>query len=292
MDWNDLRTIYEVGHHGSMAAAARALGLHPTTVARRVAQLEHAISRPLFLRSGKRLVLTPSGARLVREIEPFVDAVDGIAARSSRPGSAPIRVALTDNGARIAALVTLPELARALPEVEIELLGGRSVVDLARGEAEFALRVVEPTHPALTRRLIGHVRYGMYASASYLKAAPALESQEGEGEFSDHVLLIQGGILSSSPEATYWRQRAPRARAVYRCSSMIALATAAEQSMGLVVLPRNLARFHPQLELVRALDIAPRPLWLVMHEDTHMDARIKRVAEIFVRTHQDFLAEC
>ena len=48
LDWNDLRYFLAVARDGSTLAAAKALRVSQTTVARRIAALEAALGFPLF----------------------------------------------------------------------------------------------------------------------------------------------------------------------------------------------------------------------------------------------------
>ena len=271
LDWNDLRTFAEVARRGSMAAAGRALKVHPTTISRRIEAAEAALQNPLFLRSGKSLSLSPMGARLLNTLGPMVDVIDDAARRSTQQ-NAPLRVAVTENGARIIAARAVPRLLAQ--QIEIELLSGNLVVDLSRGDADLAVRVVAPDAPELISKRIATVSYGLYASQSYLKKMPKLE----EG-FVGQTVLIPGSELSQGPEARYLAEHAYLARVGLRCSSLLALAVAAEEGSGLVVLPTNLAFFHPKLASLRALrEIPGRPVWLVMHKDVRRDPRIKQAA--------------
>lgn len=49
-DWNDLRYALELGRHGTLSGAARALGVNHATVARRIAALESSLRIMLFER--------------------------------------------------------------------------------------------------------------------------------------------------------------------------------------------------------------------------------------------------
>lgn len=276
LDWNDLRTFAEVARGGSLTAAARALGVHPTTIARRMAAAEEALGTPLFLRAGKKLVPAPAGARVLSALDPLVEAVDDVARRASKRDDMPIRIALTENGARQLATFAVPVLLAETPPIEVELLAGNTVIDLSKGQADFALRVMEPTSGDLIRRRLGASYYGLYASAAYLKKAPRVsEGLEGQS------IVVAGGELARSPEARYMAEHGGKARVALRCSSLLALAVAAEAGAGLVVLPTNLAIFHTALSLVRYLDEIPaRPAWLVMHRDVRKDIRITHTAKI------------
>jgi DNA-binding transcriptional LysR family regulator len=275
LDWNDLRTFSEVARRGSMSGAARALGLHPTTVARRIEAAEAAIGAPLLLRSGRRSIPSPAGAALLASLEPLVDALDEAARRAARGGEGPVRIATTENGARVLAARVVPRLLAERPPIEVDLLSSNAVVDLTRGEADLAIRTVEPTEPSLTRRRLGQTFYGLYAGGTYTPGAAA-----SKGHLDGEVVLLPSGELARLPEARSLVAAGARTRIGLRCNSLLALATAAEAGAGLVVLPTNLAVLHPGLRLVRILDeIPPRAVWLVWHADAAKSPRIRRAAE-------------
>ena len=65
LDWNDLRYFLAVARDGSTLAAARALRVSQTTVARRIAALEEAIGIHLFEKRQAGYSLTPVGQGLL-----------------------------------------------------------------------------------------------------------------------------------------------------------------------------------------------------------------------------------
>jgi DNA-binding transcriptional LysR family regulator len=276
LDWNDLRTFAEVARRGSLSAAARALGVHQTTVARRLAAAEDALGAPLFLRSTRGLALAPAGTRLAASLGPLVDVVDDVARQAADRTRHPVRVAATDNGARILAARIVARLAGEDPPVELELITGNAVVDLARNEADLAVRVIAPAEPSLVRQRLGENRYALYASREYLGGAPPWRD-EGAG----HRILVPSAELASGPEARWLAEHARAARVACRASSHTTLAVASEHGAGLCVMPTNLAAFHPRLVVVRRLpEIPERPVWLVIHRDARKEPRIRRVAEL------------
>ncbi|KAA5713767.1 LysR family transcriptional regulator, partial [Klebsiella pneumoniae] len=52
MDWDHLRFFSALAHTGTLAAAARALKVEHTTVARRIQALEQQLGYPVFVRDG------------------------------------------------------------------------------------------------------------------------------------------------------------------------------------------------------------------------------------------------
>src|SRR5438046_7714429 len=61
MDWNDLRYLLAVHRGGSLAGAAKTLGVTKATASRRLAALEEALGTELVLRTPDGLTLTEAG---------------------------------------------------------------------------------------------------------------------------------------------------------------------------------------------------------------------------------------
>ena len=79
-----LALIRSVATQGSMAAAARELGLVPSAVTYRVRQIEDALDVLLFDRSAKQARITPAGQELLQGGERVLQELDAVARRVQR----------------------------------------------------------------------------------------------------------------------------------------------------------------------------------------------------------------
>ena len=79
-----LSLIAAVHHCGSMAAAARALGLVPSALTYRIRVVEDALDVLLFDRSSRQAKLTAAGRELLREGSRLLDELDAVANRVKR----------------------------------------------------------------------------------------------------------------------------------------------------------------------------------------------------------------
>jgi DNA-binding transcriptional LysR family regulator len=149
------------------------------------------------------------------------------------------------------------------PDLALELLAGNAAVDLARGEADLALRLTALKQSSLRAQCVARVGIGLFAAPTYLRRRGAVHDAEG---LLGHDLLLPTGELSRLPEAR-WLASRPRARVVFRSNSMPALVAAAVAARGIVPLPLGWGDGEPDLERVLVLDAIPkRKLWLVTHE--------------------------
>jgi molybdate transport repressor ModE-like protein len=81
---DNLGLLEAVSRLGSMAAAARELGMVPSALTYRVRQIEDALDVLLFDRSARRARLTPAGAELLRSGQYLLDELDAVAQRVKR----------------------------------------------------------------------------------------------------------------------------------------------------------------------------------------------------------------
>lgn len=83
-----IRAFCEAGRQGSFKAAARELGVSPSTISHEIRKLEDWLHVPLFDRSGRAITLTQEGRRLFDAVRPafdgLADAFDQFANTSDR----------------------------------------------------------------------------------------------------------------------------------------------------------------------------------------------------------------
>ena len=126
MNWDDLRVLAVLHREGSLAGAARSLGVNHATVSRRISALEESLGHKLVRRLARSTPLTDRGrevAGIALEIEQRTHRIERLAhaARGTLSG----RVTLTAPPAILIELI-IPAL-RALRSA---LLRGRNVQGL------------------------------------------------------------------------------------------------------------------------------------------------------------------
>jgi len=150
------------------------------------------------------------------------------------------------------------------------------VLDLARGEAELALRVVPAKEANLRVRKVASLTFGVVASEGYLRKRGHPRSED---ELAGHDAVMYGGELSTLPESK-WLAARRGVRVALRTNSMTTLFAAVTEGAGIAVIS---GRFGEQeLGLVRVFDVPalpPRRLWLVSHPDAASRPAVRAVAD-------------
>lgn len=269
-NWDDLRILLAVARTDTMVAAARALGIDESTVARRLSALEARLRAKLVARTPAGVALTSEGAVLVArleraeaEIETALSAAAGADARVAGTVRVTACPVIIDH----ALAPTLSALLWRHPELTVELISEAADVSVVQRQADVALRLARPErdHSALTRRL-GSMRYGVYRARGI---AP------GSGQALSWIGLE--GSRGRRHQALWLSARsvaAPRAVA----SDVCTLAALARAGLGASILPLFLADADPTLERLEIDDPPPeREIWLLIRPEAREVARIAAV---------------
>ena len=181
-DWNDLRYFLAVAREGSTVAAAKALRVNQSTVQRRLAALEEAI--------GSRLVeRTPTGYRLTETglaLRPHAEAVEGAVEAFQRQIASvdteltgTIRVTCPEGIAYLVLTPLLEKFHTRYPGLRVDVILTDRILDLAKGEADVAMRVAPLEDSTLVGRKISDLTWGFYASRAYAERHGRMQRKRG-----------------------------------------------------------------------------------------------------------------
>ncbi len=277
--WDDVRVLLALLRTRSLAGAGKTLGVDRSTMSRRVAALEKALGAKLFLRTREGLRPAAAAERLraqAEKVEAEIRAFTQAATAREDRASGVVRVATTEALAAFLVQRGLLDLRREHPDVIVELMGANRPVDIARGEADIALRVVPLKEAALKVRCVARMGFGLFASPSYLRARG---TPRNEADLEGHDVLVPGGDLAMLPESK-WLASRPGVRVVFRSSSMPAIVAACAAGHGLSVLTRPWGEQETALEEVMPIEKLPRrPVWLVVQPDVAKRPEVRVVVD-------------
>ncbi|WP_429610201.1 LysR family transcriptional regulator [Variovorax sp. W2I14] len=160
-----LRAFEAAAAHLSFQRAAVELSVTPSAISHQVRALEDTLGQPLFRRLTRQLALTPAGQRLFDDLRMGFDALEAGIDRLRRPAASQ-SVTLTTNTA-FAARWVLPRMTvfrKACPGIELRLHAGDTLVDLARGDADIAVRSGNGNWPGLVSSELMPERYAPLCS--------------------------------------------------------------------------------------------------------------------------------
>jgi DNA-binding transcriptional LysR family regulator len=274
-DWSHYRALGAVLSEGSLSAAARALGVTQPTVGRQIAELERSLGVALFTRSPQGLRPTDT-ARDLRPHAEAMAAAAGALTRAASGGASEARGVVRVTASEIVGAEVLPailaDLLRTQPGVTVEQVLSNRAEDLLRGEADIAIRMVQPAQEALVARRIGDVELGLYAHRRYLegRSIPA-----GVADMAGHVIV---GFDQGTPFLRDLLTRLPvtREQFRYRADSDLAQLAAVRAGVGMGFIQHPIARRDPDLVRLLAGQLEfSLPIWVAMHEDLRASRRMR-----------------
>ncbi|AZP12616.1 LysR family transcriptional regulator [Undibacterium parvum] len=279
IDWDDLRYVLALARSGSLSAAARSLRVTHTTVLRRLDVIEERLQVRLFerLRSGYQATAAGETLRLSAEqCEPLVAQAE----RHIMGGDTRLTGNLRVSTAHVLALHLLPS-ALALFHAEhakivVEVRASRERVDLARREADIALRMTREVPDTLVGRQLGQIRVRVYG----WHQDPRILALRG------HALPDMAGLLSDFPWIGFDGQDRIYDRWIDAHVALSAIVARADHfpsalallraGLGLTILPEFVALDTPGLVALSApIEALQTPLWILTHADLRNTARVR-----------------
>ncbi len=277
-DWNEVRFVLAVARHGTLAGASGELGVDQTTVSRRLKALEARLGIRVFERNQGTLVPTGAGERLIergRRIEWDMAALSHLASDVDTQLRGLTRIAAVDSMVSHYLAPLAAEARSRFPTLVLELVAGNHNLDLARREADLAIRLARPARGDLVIRRLGEMAFGIY-QASGRGGAPLA------GPFDEpRDWLAYERDMMDLPEMRWLQSRIDAQQIVFRSNSADALMQVAATGAGLALLPCILGDAHPGLRRLPG-DVPGRGMWLVMARDLRDVPRVRAIGDWLV----------
>ncbi len=262
---DDLRIVAALASSGSVKAAAAALRIHGATLYRHLRALEASLGGPLFERYDGQLVPTARAEPLLAaeaDVRDRLAEVErNIAAQDDRL-TGPLHVTTADTLLPIVCRC-LRAFALAQPGIAITVSAERAFADLARREADVAIR---PTRSP-PENLVG-TKVAAFAFRPYARADTA-----GGGWIGFDA------AMAAVPVAAWIRRHVPASDMAVTVGSVTAAADAAEADWGRAVLPDYLGRARALVAAGEPVAALASELWLLYHPDLRRNARVRALTE-------------
>jgi DNA-binding transcriptional LysR family regulator len=279
LNWSDLEYVLAVARRGSVAAAARELGVNHTTVLRRVKAFEQRQGLRIFERNR-------SGYRLTADGEVFLDAAKAIEAtvadldRKIAGGNPALKgeLSITTTDSIFPFLAAdIAEFRKLHPEIVPRLAITNSRLDLDSRDADIAIRAsnAPPTH-LVGRRVCG-VGFGVYATPEAIEADARVPLAERRW-IGVEALMVAAHI------GEWMAKTATEDNIVLRSTSFVSQRALAEQGLGHALLPCLLGDDSTKLVRVPAdTDGLSTGLWLLSHKDVLRSRRVRAGTDFLYR---------
>ena len=290
LDWNDLRYFLSVARTGSTLAASKQMKVSQSTVSRRITAFEEDIGVKLFVRKPSGYDLTPRGESVLPAAESVEAAIlsfsDGIEAESRRLAGT-VRLTTVESAANAWVIPAVGLLRDRYPEISVEIMTSDQYLDLARGEADIAIRFgPKPTQETLIVRHLIDMLESFYANEQ-------LVAQIGMPEdIPDMARYPLVSSLDDESSTSRWvAEHVPGAKIAQRASTLSSIIASVQSGLGASILPclmgddiKGLVRLMPPI------DELTTPGWMVTTDEARRQPHIRAVIDFVVEQIQLSLA--
>ena len=271
----DLELVLALVRGRTLAQAAQRLGIDASTVFRSLQKIEQNLGQRLFERGrGGYLPVegTPEIAAHAERIEAELEAARAATLGAGDAITGRVRVTTTDSVLRGLVLPCLPELARAHPALQVELLSTNELVSLTRRDADLALRATPKPPEHLVGRHLGTIRFVACAA----KAMPAARRKQAL-EAQDWIAPDEA--MPDHPSVRWRRKTLPRVTPRHLVDSISAVVDAVRVGLGVGALPQFMLAREPDLvALTPPLEACQSELWLLAHPESR---HLRRIATTY-----------
>ena len=279
-DWNDLEIFLATARGGSLAAASTELRIDASTVQRRIGKLEAAMRTRLFDRSPRGYAVTPAGEDLLAHTlameEQVVRARRRIVGRDDTLAGT-VRIATVDDLAIHVLSPILKKFRDAHPNVTVSVELRSNMTDLARQQADVAIRLGStPPRGDLIAKQIARIQGAFYASRDYLRKHGTPKKLE---DLRDHFIVRGDVTQTGMPMERIIERWVDPDKTAFRSESFHARWAAIRDGMGVGFLGVFMGDADKTLKRVLPLPDVGVGMYLVVHVDMRKNARVRAFVE-------------
>ncbi|MBL1278034.1 MAG: LysR family transcriptional regulator [Ectothiorhodospiraceae bacterium] len=297
MDWNDLPFFITIANHGTLAGAARELGVNHSTVFRRINTFEKKLGVRVFERLPEGYVLTEAGEEILahaRQAHESIHTLERTAAGRDFQPTGHISITAPQNIATAYLAPCIAAFRHHCPGIQIEVDASDKAYDLSRRDADMALRASSQPPEYLIGRKVVDLNWYLCASQPYLDEMGGLDGSgrsigkvmEKETDhlteyLNEHRLIGAAGDLRRIPPFVWLHKQVPTANMVSLSDSLDTIAAMACTGLGIAFLPSDLHR--PSLKRLHKVEnVDTAQLWILTHPDLRNVVRIKTFSQFLL----------
>ncbi|HEY0686542.1 MAG TPA: LysR family transcriptional regulator [Steroidobacter sp.] len=280
LSWDDLRIVKAIGEAGTLARAAAAMGANPSTVFRRLAQVEQLLGLRLFERRRDGYGATAIGAEVIALAQRMETDIVGLTNRISglkQDVSGELRITASDSLAFHLVTPIVGEFLSVYPNVRFHMCIGNTAANLARGETDVAIRATQKPPENMVGRKVAVIAW-----AAYGRRIEFVNRSGAVGELKDRRWVSYSDELADLKAARFLSARVEASHISYRANSVQGVAAAIGAGLGIGYLPCMLGDLIPSLMRIEPIDASlADELWLLTHPELKRSRRVRVFIDFF-----------
>jgi len=280
MNWDKLKTFYQVAISKSISKASAKLNISQSSISRQIQDLELDLKAALFIRHQKGVILTEQGENLFNTVQNINFSISSFEKKLLDKKIKPNGKLTINTTVGFGSTWLTPRINKFVnqyPDMDISLLISDEEIDLNNRGADIAVRVKKPTQGNLIFKKFVNFHNHIYGSSDYLKEKGI---PRNISDLNKHNLICFGIGLPSPISNIDWilkigKEKGKR-RPKFRVNSIYGMSLAVENGAGLASLPDYMVADKPHL--VRVLPNIEGPsyqTYFVYTEEFKNDKRLE-----------------
>ncbi len=171
-----LQVFLNIAEHGSLRAAATAMGVNPPAISLQLKAFEESLGTALFTRSTRSVTLTDAGRDLLHGTQHMLGAIDGALEQAREAGptrSGELRITLPYRAWQLIVAPKLDAFKSAYPGIVLNLSFQEGLTDIVAEGFHAGIRLGDHLQNDMIARRLTPPQHGAYV------AAPAYLSERG-----------------------------------------------------------------------------------------------------------------
>lgn len=283
---DDIALFIKIVESGSFNEAAKKLGMPPSTLTRRVQNLERQLGCKLLLRSAHRTIPTQEGWQYFEQCQPLLYAFEKATQKLDEEFnqiSGSIQVLAPTNLANGLLAPAWVEFMQQNPLIKLSLILANHTEDLIGRGADLAIRIGKQPDSSLNMRKLGTVTDLLVASPNYLQQAPKLTIDN----LTEHKLIVANPLsiwsLKHKENNQIVRITPP---AYFQTNDLYLAIKMTLADMGILFCPLSLCyEYVERGELIPVLtewQNEPREIFAVWSQQQFLPARVRALIDFLV----------
>jgi DNA-binding transcriptional LysR family regulator len=246
---DDLSVFLVVAREGSFTKAAAKLGVSQSALSYTIKELEARLKLRLLTRTTRSVSPTAAGERLLRNVSPRIEEIEGeLAALSDlrEKPSGTIRITATEYATEAVLLPKLAKLLRENPDIKVEIVSDYGLTDIVAQRFDAGVRDGEQVAKDMIAVRIGRdARMAVVGAPSYFKNQPVPKKPQDLVEHNCINLRLptHGGLYAWEFQKGS-RELKVRVEGQLFFSTTTQMFHAALAGLGLAYLPEGLVQPH------------------------------------------------
>jgi len=278
VNWNDLKFYLTVARVNNITEASKKLQVSPSTVARRISELEKELSISLFNKRPNGYFQSEFGTKIFAMTEDIESRIYSIERKLENHDSSRSHVVKIDVPELLGPLVIIPQLKslqQEEPNIRFEFTNSVINSKLSTRSNDIVVRFGRPDSGSYKLKTIGIVSRGLYCSEEYVSDHGTPETP---ADLANHFLIGWDKEMEHLPIAKWFSDIVMGNKIWMKTSSLNSQLEAVVAGLGISALPKFVATKYNLTRVLPNIPPLNTEIFLMKNTETASDESVSILA--------------